>query len=278
MLCIQMVRRLALLFDYMLAAAITSRQSSQQYLAAAVQMLCIVDVKSFPSLGIDHVAYAKNLALNASSMMTGPSCSMLLRACKLPAVFPAACATAWCAVVVGTSSPFGPPLRCGEFFTQLERNTTLHLKKLNMYINDGCITGIKTQFGYKAANSQLFGQQVGTEKSINLGDSEYVTGVEIAENATCITYLKFNTGKGQKLELGSGPGTKVTKPRQDAYIFGFAGSALGELQLESYILFTSGNNKIGVYNHQQQLCRFTKCKHCYDNMMHMGYQQPFEHS
>lgn len=136
---------------------------------------------------------------------------------------------ATCAVVVGTSQPYGPV--CGITFTQIQRNTTLHLKKLSVYSNNSCIVGLKTQFGSKATDTRLIGQQSVTEKSISLGDSEYITGVEVSQNASCITYMKVITGKGQKLELGKGyPGTKVVKPMSDAYVFGFAGTALGEQQ------------------------------------------------
>lgn len=140
-------------------------------------------------------------------------------------VVAAALAAAWCAVVVGTSNPYGPI--CGSPFTQITRNTSWHLKKLNVYTENGCIVGLKTQFGYKAADARLLGRQAATEKSISLGDSEYISGVETASNATCIKYLKFTTGKGQKLEAGTGVGTKVDKPRNDAYVFGFSGTALG---------------------------------------------------
>lgn len=138
---------------------------------------------------------------------------------------------ATCAVVVGTSDPYG--VECGTPFTQVERNTTLHLKKLQTYTKDGCIVGLKTQFGYKAGEAKLLGSSAGAERTLALGDSEYINGVDIGENATCINFLRFTTGKGQNLAVGGGAGALVTKPRTDAYVFGFAGTAGGELHRQN---------------------------------------------
>lgn len=103
------------------------------------------------------------------------------------------------------------------------------MKKLNVFYADGCVTGLKVQFGYNAADSQLLGEQRkgGTEKHLSLGDSEYVTGVEV-RTGKCIEFLKFTTNKKQSVAVGSGSGMWVNKPQNNAYVFGFKGDGAGE--------------------------------------------------
>lgn len=151
----------------------------------------------------------------------------------LPLLLPMCLQAGWCAVVVGSSDVYGG--ECGAPFSQLERNATWHLKKLTVFSNQGCITGIKQQFAYKGSSTGTsFGSVTGSSKSISLGDSEYIGNVEIGVDSTCIRLLKFVSAKGQVLEVGSGARTKITAPRTDAYVYGFAGWASGKKRASVY--------------------------------------------
>jgi hypothetical protein len=136
-------------------------------------------------------------------------------------------AAAWCAVVVGESEPFGT--KCGNPFSQRERDTKWHMKKVNIFYTDGCITGLKVQYGYNAADAQMLGQEKkgGSSKHLSLSDSEYITGVEVRTGNKCIEYVKFSTNQKQSLSMGSGSGMWVNKPRNNAYVFGFKGDGGG---------------------------------------------------
>jgi hypothetical protein len=109
------------------------------------------------------------------------------------------------------------------------------MKKINVFYSDGCLVGLKVQFGYNAADAQLLGEERkgATEKHLSLGDAEYITGVEVRTGNKCIEFLKFSTNKKQSLAVGSGSGMWVNKPQNNAYAFGFKGDGGGGCALIS---------------------------------------------
>jgi hypothetical protein len=108
------------------------------------------------------------------------------------------------------------------------------MKKLNIFYADGCVTGLKVQYGYNAADAQMLGMEKkgGSSKHLSLSDSEYITGVEVRTGSKCIEFVKFSTNQKQSLAVGSGSGMWVNKPKNNAYVFGFKGDAGGELPAE----------------------------------------------
>jgi len=132
-------------------------------------------------------------------------------------------AAATCANVKGVSATFGNS-DCGSGFDESGRSKDIHLRRVTTYYSDGCLMGLKTDFAGKGGDkSTLYGSAKGESKSFGLGWTEYITGVDI-KGGNCIKGVKFTTTTGQSFAVGEA-GTFLSKAINDAYVFGFKGTA-----------------------------------------------------
>jgi hypothetical protein len=101
---------------------------------------------------------------------------MLIVTHTLPLSLPLA---ATCAQIKGISNTLGST-SCGKDFDESSRDKNLHLRRLTMWYNDGCLAGLKTEYDGKGGyRSTMFGEAKGEQKSFGLGWKEYIKDVDV---------------------------------------------------------------------------------------------------
>jgi hypothetical protein len=84
-------------------------------------------------------------------------------------------------VITGETQALGdkcPTAQCVDH----TQNRVGMITKVNIYLDNGCIVGVKPTYGFDARNARLIGKQAGTEKDIRLRKGEMITKMEVSAN------------------------------------------------------------------------------------------------